>query len=82
MKRRHFLQTSSLAALSTQASAKADTPKGKAEHCILIWLGGGMSQVDTFDPKKQGSSKIPFVAGSDYPSIETAVRGVKISEHL
>jgi len=50
MKRRHFLQTSSLAALSTQASAKADTPKGKAEHCILIWLGGGMSQVDTFDP--------------------------------
>lgn len=82
MNRRHFLQTSSLAALSTQASAKADAPKGKAEHCILIWLGGGMSQVDTFDPKKQGSSKMPFVAGSDYPSIETAVRGVKISEHL
>ena len=26
-------------------------PLGKAEHCLFIWLGGGMSQIDTFDAK-------------------------------
>ena len=58
-------------------------PKGKAEHCIFIWLGGGMSQIDTFDPKKRGNSKSkPSVAGTDYDLIETAVPGVRYTEHL
>ena len=25
--------------------------KGKAKNCILVWLGGGPSQLDTWDPK-------------------------------
>ena len=29
----------------------ASPPAGKADHVIFIWLGGGMSQIDTFDPK-------------------------------
>ncbi|YCM44664.1 DUF1501 domain-containing protein [Verrucomicrobiaceae bacterium 227] len=82
MNRRHFLQTSSLAALSTRAAADIHPHKGKAEHCILIWLGGGMSQIDTFDPKKLGSSQKPFLAGSDYASIDTAVPNVKVCQHL
>lgn len=58
-------------------------PQGKAEHCIFIWLGGGMSQIDTFDPKKRGNPKAsPKVAGSDYASIDTAVPGVQFTEHL
>ena len=58
-------------------------PKGKAEHCIFIWLGGGMAQIDTFDPKRRGNSKTkPYVAGSDYDAIDTAVPGVKYTEHL
>lgn len=58
-------------------------PKGKAEHCIFIWLGGGMSQIDTFDPKKRGNSKTtPRVAGTDYDIIDTAVPGVRYTEHL
>ena len=58
-------------------------PKGKAEHCIFIWLGGGMSQVDTFDPKRRGNPKsTPKVAGSDYAAIDTAVPGVQFTEHL
>ncbi|MDF1711271.1 MAG: DUF1501 domain-containing protein [Akkermansiaceae bacterium] len=81
MDRRQFLTTSSLATLGLNASP-APHPKGKAEHCIMIWLGGGMSQIDTFDPKIEGSSKKPFVTGSDYPSIETSVKGVKVCEHL
>lgn len=63
--------------------AVGSSPKGKAEHCIFIWLGGGMSQADTFDPKalgdNTGDKKKP---GSLYPSIETAVPGVRLSEHL
>lgn len=58
-------------------------PKGKAEHCIFMWLGGGMSQIDTFDPKRRGSSKSsPKIAGSDYAAIPTAVPGVMFTEHL
>ena len=81
MNRRQFLTTSSLAPFGLQAST-AVHPKGKAEHCILIWLGGGMSQIDTFDPKKQGSSKKPYQTGSDYAAIDTAVKGVRVCEHL
>lgn len=54
---------------------------GKAEHCIMIWLGGGMSQIDTFDPKAMGDAKAKK-AGSYYPAIDTAVQGVQVCEHL
>lgn len=55
--------------------------QGKAEHVISIWLGGGMGQGDTFDPKRKGDpqKKIP---GSYYESVETAVPGVRVCEHL
>jgi len=26
---------------------------GKAKRCILLWMNGGASQIDTFDPKPQ-----------------------------
>ena len=55
--------------------------KGKAEHVISIWLGGGMSQIDTFDPKRLGDPKSKK-AGSYYQSIDTAVPGVSVCEHL
>lgn len=55
--------------------------RGKAEHVISIWLGGGMGQIDTFDPKHQGDPK-SNKPGSYYNSIETAVPGVHVSEHL
>lgn len=65
------------------APAKPGFPKGRAEHVIFIWLGGGMAQIDTFDPKRRGNSKAsPKVAGSEYDAVETAVPGVKFCEHL
>ena len=54
---------------------------GKAEHVISIWLGGGMGQVDTFDPKRRGDPQKKH-PGSYYDAIETAVPGVKVCEHL
>ena len=48
---------------------------------ISIWLGGGMGQVDTFDPKRRGDP-VKKVAGSYYDSIPTAVDGVRLCEHF
>ena len=55
-------------------------PKGKAEHCIFVWLGGGAAHIDTWDPKRVGDFK--KVAGSAYPAIDTAIPGVQVCEHL
>ena len=85
MKRRTFLtQATALGASPLLANTSpVHMPKGKAEHCIFIWLGGGMSQIDTFDPKKQGNGKgAPKLAGSMYKAIETTVPGVQVCEHL
>jgi Protein of unknown function (DUF1501)/TAT (twin-arginine translocation) pathway signal sequence len=82
MNRRDFLATS--AALATlPALGSAASPKGKAEHCVFLWLGGGMGQLDTFDPKAKQPNKGPNKkAGSLYGSIETNVKGVRVCEHL
>jgi hypothetical protein len=46
--------------------------KAKAEACILIWLDGGQSQVDSWDPKPSSSFK----------PISTNVSGIQVSELL
>ncbi|MFO0902840.1 MAG: DUF1501 domain-containing protein [Pirellulales bacterium] len=73
-----------LAAEGPSPSASlTNSPLGKAEHCIFLWLGGGMAQIDTFDPKSRGDAKAsPKRAGSYYASIDTAVKGVQFCEHL
>ncbi|MFM1801232.1 MAG: hypothetical protein RJA81_584 [Planctomycetota bacterium] len=63
------------------AQADHNPVSGKAEHVISIWLGGGMGQIDTFDPKTQGDPT-KKKAGSYYRSIETSVNGVRLCEHL
>jgi hypothetical protein len=64
----------------TQMAAAAALPKGKADACILLWLGGGAAQIDTFDPKRRGDGK--KIPGSYYNAINTAIRGVQLTEHL
>jgi len=66
MNRRHFLATTAaaLAARSQPAAAIAAPLMGKAEHCIFIWAGGGMSQIDTFDPDSRQSPDIMTHLGS------------------
>src|SRR5688572_18678079 len=55
-------------------------PKGKAEHCIFVWLGGGAAHIDTWDPKRKGDGK--KVAGSAYDAIDTAIPDVQVCQHL
>ena len=85
MNRRQFLtQAAALGAAPLFANTTpVVVPKGKAEHCIFLWLGGGMGQIDTLDPKDLGdNTSKPQKAGSLYKSVETAVKGVRVSEHL
>lgn len=51
---------------------------GRAKSCIVIFLWGGPSQLDTWDPKPDAPAEVrgPFRA------IETSVPGVRISEHF
>lgn len=82
--RRQFLAASAASAMAASvanASPKSEPIRGQAEHVISIWLGGGMGQIDTFDPKRKGDpkSKKP---GSYYESIPTCVEGVEVCEHL
>jgi hypothetical protein len=89
--RRQFLGTAAAAGVATAGQgllpglAAANTayqgPIGKAEHCVFIWLGGGMAQIDTFDPKRMGDAA-ERVPGSYYPAIDTVVPGVNVCEHL
>ena len=44
------------------------------KSCILLWLAGGSSQLETFDPKPGVPTGGPFGA------IQTSVPGVRISE--
>ena len=50
--------------------------KKRAKACILIWLNGGPSHIDTFDPKPGAATNGPFKA------IDTKTPGLKVSEHL
>ncbi|WP_164103897.1 DUF1501 domain-containing protein [Candidatus Laterigemmans baculatus] len=72
--------SSSQLAYGSESDAPA-VPLGKAKHCIMIWLSGGAAQIDTWDPKRKGDAKAKK-PGSYYDSIDTAVAGVQVCEHL
>ena len=96
MHRRDFLRTASAATLSALAagsprlvrseeSSPAPPLEATADSVIVLWMGGGMAHTETFDPKPH----TPFEKGMDpnrvlstFPSIDTAVDGLKISEGL
>ncbi len=83
MNRRNFIATAATTAalLPNALAAAPNFPKGKAEHCIFIRLGGGACHVDTWDPKRKGDPKLKK-AGSYYDAIDTSVPGVQVCEHL
>jgi len=54
--------------------AEAEGSRGPARSIILLWLAGGPSQLETFDPHPDTS-----IAGGTR-AIETAVKGIRLAE--
>ena len=92
LNRRRFITTSATAVaasgMAPLVAAEEDLehmpwsfPAGKAEHIIMIWLGGGACQIDTWDPKKLGDAKTRK-PGSYYPAIDTVLPDTQVCEHL
>lgn len=84
MQRRRFIQSTTALGLSaaTNSFAKPAPTLGKAQRCIMLWLTGGMAQIDTFDPKPTMGDPKAGKPGSYYSSIPTSVPGVRVCQHL
>ncbi|HEY3787603.1 MAG TPA: DUF1501 domain-containing protein, partial [Urbifossiella sp.] len=83
LSRRHFLRTGAVSASVTMsgwfgrlARAAEEPQKKPTRACILLWMNGGPSQMDTWDPKPGHANGGPIKA------IDTKVSGIRISEHL
>jgi len=59
-------------------SRRAGGPVAKATSCILIWMDGGPTHFETFDPKPDA----PAEYRGEFSDIATAVSGVGYSEHM
>jgi uncharacterized protein (DUF1501 family) len=80
--RRDFIKiafgASAAAALSGKflLPAYAASKPAPAKSVILLWMQGGPSQLDTFDPKPGAET------GGPHKAIETKTKGLFVSEHL
>jgi hypothetical protein len=59
-------------------SAQADAEKVRRGSCILIWMDGGPSHFETFDPKPEA----PVEIRGEFGSIATKIPGVHFSQYL
>lgn len=83
LSRRDLLKLSSVGALSIPVSgwlnvlarAAEKSPGAKRKSCILLFMTGGPSHIDTFDPKPENKT-------SELKAIDTAVSGIKVCEGL
>src|SRR6478672_854676 len=81
--RRTFLRVGGLSAfgltLPAYLRARAEQPApARAKRCILLWMQGGPSHHDTFDPKPDAPAEVR----GEFGTIPTTLPGVRIAEHL
>lgn len=81
--RRGFLQSALAGSLGFALSedffrfaASATQPAGRPKNCILLWMDGGPSQLETFDPKPGTRN------GGPTRAVETTIPGISVNEHL
>src|SRR3954453_8809085 len=79
--RRDFLRVGGLGALTLpallRAEASAAPAKGaRARSVILVYLGGGLSHHDSFDPKPDAPAEVR----GKYKTIDTVVPGLRVTE--
>ena len=88
LSRREFLRIGGLAALGLSlpsflrmqylAAATGNAPAKKNVSCILLWMQGGPSHHDTFDPKPDAPAEVR----GEFGTIPTTLSGVRLAEHL
>ena len=78
MGRRSFLQIGALPILGLNLANILKLSQRNNKSCILFYLGGGMSHIDTYDPKPDASSGIR----GEYKPISTNVPGIFLSEQF
>jgi hypothetical protein len=66
-----------MAAASDSTSADGK-PAQRPSSCILIWMDGGPTHFETFDPKPEAPAEIR----GEFKPISTNVAGIQICEHL
>ncbi len=83
--RRNFLRaglgallTASLVGAGSTSRAGTDVLASirPVRRCVVLFMHGGASQIDTFDPKPGRPT------GGEFRAIESSVSGLRISEHL
>jgi uncharacterized protein (DUF1501 family) len=88
LSRRSFLRVGGLAAfgltLPTYLKAMAETPgvnpgaRQKAKRCILLWMQGGPSHHDSFDPKPDAPAEVR----GEFGTVPTTLPGVRFADPL
>ena len=80
--RRKFIERVAATSLGVSVVSAADEKKveamkATADHVIYLFMGGGMSHIDTFDVKPES----PEIQGP-VKAIKTNVNGIRVSEYL
>lgn len=65
-----------LARADAQKSKDTAAKKPAAKACIVLWMDGGPSHLDTFDPKPEAKG------AGEFKPIETSAPGIRITEIL
>ena len=74
-----FVGTGLSSLLRSQAQAAVPSPRvAKAKSCILIWMDGGPTHFETFDPKPEAPAEIR----GEFEPISTKLPGVQFSQHM
>ncbi len=86
--RRQFLRVGGLSAFGLSlpqlfraqhaAATEAAPAKKKTVNCILMWMQGGPSHHETFDPKPDAPAEVR----GEFGTIPTTLPGIRIAEHL
>src|SRR5205085_2760534 len=87
LSRRQFLRLGGLSALGLtladfmrirQTAGASESVPAPAVNCILLWMQGGPSHIDTFDPKPDA----PVEVRGEFETVATTLPGVRLAEHL
>jgi len=61
-----------------ESGKASDSPKRSAQSCILIWMDGGPTHYETFDPKPLA----PVEIRGEFRPIDTKIPGAQFCEHM